>query len=90
MPVLRRFTGKDPKVRRYIRSFPQTGEFLKRIEGLLVYLIPHYIQEGKSYLTIAIGCTGGKHRSVMLGEAMKKALEKHAYSAKVVHRDIDK
>jgi UPF0042 nucleotide-binding protein len=90
VPGLRRFTGKDPKVRRYIRSFPQTGEFLKRIEGLLAYLIPHYIQEGKSYLTIAIGCTGGKHRSVMLGEAMKQALEKHSYSAKVTHRDIDK
>ena len=90
IPSLRRFTGKDPKVRRYIRSFPQTGEFLKRIEGLLIYLIPHYIQEGKSYLTIAIGCTGGKHRSVMLGEAIKKALERHSYSAKVVHRDIDK
>jgi UPF0042 nucleotide-binding protein len=90
VPRLRRFTGKDPKVRRYIRSFPQTGEFLKRIEGLLVYLIPHYIREGKSYLTIAIGCTGGKHRSVMLGDAIKKALEKHSYSAKVVHRDIDK
>jgi UPF0042 nucleotide-binding protein len=87
---LRRFTGKDPKVRRYIRSFPQTGEFLKRIEGLLIYLIPHYIREGKSYLTIAFGCTGGKHRSVMLGEAVKKSLEKHGYSAKVVHRDIDK
>jgi UPF0042 nucleotide-binding protein len=90
VPRLRRFTGKDPKVRRYIRSFPQTGEFLKRIEGLLVYLMPHYIREGKSYLTIAIGCTGGKHRSVMLGEAIKKSLEKHSYSAKVMHRDIDK
>ena len=90
VPRLRRFTGKDPKVRRYIRSFPQTAEFLKRIEGLLIYLIPHYIQEGKSYLTIAFGCTGGKHRSVMLGEEVKKALEKRAYSAKVVHRDIDK
>lgn len=90
VPRLRRFTGKDPKVRRYIRSFPQTGEFLKRIEGLLVYLIPHYIQEGKSYLTIAFGCTGGKHRSVMLGEAVNQALEKHGYSAKVTHRDIDK
>jgi RNase adapter protein RapZ len=90
VPGLRRFTGKDPKVRRYIRSFPQTGEFLKRIEGLLAYLIPHYIREGKSYLTIAIGCTGGKHRSVMLGEAIKKALEAHSYSAKVTHRDIDK
>jgi RNase adapter protein RapZ len=90
VPRLRRFTGKDPKVRRYIRSFPQTGEFLRRIEGLLTYLIPHYIREGKSYLTIAFGCTGGKHRSVMLAESMKKALGKHALSAKVIHRDIEK
>lgn len=90
VPSLRHYTGKDPKVRRYIRSFPQTGEFLRRIQGLLTYLIPHYIQEGKSYLTIAFGCTGGKHRSVMLGEAVKTALEKHGYSAKVIHRDIDK
>lgn len=90
VPNLRQYTGKDPKVRRYIRSFPQTGEFLRRIRGLLTYLIPHYIQEGKSYLTIAFGCTGGKHRSVMLGEAVKTALKKHGYSAKVIHRDIDK
>ncbi len=90
VPRLRRFTGKDPKVRRYIRSFPQTGEFLRRIEGLLTYLIPHYIREGKSYLTIAFGCTGGKHRSVMLAESMKKALGKHELSAKVIHRDIEK
>jgi len=90
VPRLRRFTGKDPKVRRFIQSFPQTAEFLRRIEGLLTYLIPHYIREGKSYLTIALGCTGGKHRSVMLAESMKKALEKHGLSAKVVHRDIEK
>jgi UPF0042 nucleotide-binding protein len=90
VPRLRRFTGKDPKVRRYIQSFPQTAEFLRRIEGLLTYLIPHYIREGKSYLTIAFGCTGGKHRSVMLAESMKKALEKRSLSAKVVHRDIEK
>jgi UPF0042 nucleotide-binding protein len=90
VPRLRPFTGKDPKVRRYIRSFPQTGEFLRRIEGLLTYLIPHYIREGKSYLTIAFGCTGGKHRSVMLAEAVKKSLGKRGFSAKVVHRDIDK
>ena len=50
---------------------------MRRIEGLLAYLIPHYIREGKSYLTIAFGCTGGKHRSVMMSEAMKKFLEKH-------------
>jgi UPF0042 nucleotide-binding protein len=90
VPKLRQFTGKDQKVRRYIRSFPQTGEFLRRIEGLLTYLIPHYIREGKSYLTIAFGCTGGKHRSVMLSESLKKALEKRGYPAKVFHRDIEK
>jgi UPF0042 nucleotide-binding protein len=90
VPRLRPYTGQDPKVRRYIRSFPQTGEFLRRIGGLLTYLIPHYIREGKSYLTIAFGCTGGKHRSVMLAESVKKSLGKHGYSAKVVHRDIEK
>jgi RNase adapter protein RapZ len=90
VPRLREFTGKDPKVRRYIRSFPQTGEFLRRVEGLLTYLIPHYAREGKSYLTIAFGCTGGKHRSVMMSEAVKKYLEKRGTTAKVVHRDIEK
>jgi RNase adapter protein RapZ len=90
VPKLRAFSGQDAKVRRYIQSFPQTGEFLKRIEGLLVYLIPHYIEEGKSYLTIAFGCTGGRHRSVMMAEWMKHALEKRKYSTRILHRDIDK
>jgi RNase adapter protein RapZ len=90
VPRLRPFTGKDPKVRKYIQSFPQTGEFLRRIGGLLTYLIPHYIREGKSYLTIAFGCTGGKHRSVMLAESVQKSLAKRGFSAKVVHRDIEK
>ena len=90
VPALRRFTGKSPKVRKYIRSFPQTGEFLRRIEGLLTYLIPHYIREGKSYLTISIGCTGGKHRSVMLAEDIRKALERRGFSTKVTHRDLEK
>ena len=90
VPALRKFTGRDAKVRRFIRSFPQTGEFLRRMESLLAYLMPHYIDEGKSYLTIAFGCTGGKHRSVMLAEAIKTALEKRKYATKVYHRDIDK
>jgi RNase adapter protein RapZ len=90
VPRLRPFTGKDPKVRRYIRSFPQTSEFLRRIEGLLTYLIPHYIHEGKSYLTIAFGCTGGKHRSVMMSEAIQKSLAARNIAAKVLHRDIEK
>ena len=90
VPRLRPFSGKDPRVARYIRSFPQTGEFLRRIESLLLYLIPHYIQEGKSYLTVALGCTGGRHRSVTLAEIIKRAVKKKGYSAKVVHRDLDK
>ena len=90
VPRLREYTGKDSKVRQYIRSFPQTGEFLRRIESLLTYLIPHYIREGKSYLTIAFGCTGGRHRSVMMAEWMKKALGKTGFATRVMHRDIDK
>jgi len=90
IPKLRRYSGRNPKVARYIRSFPQTGEFLRRIESLLTYLIPHYIREGKSYLTIAFGCTGGRHRSVMLTEAVGKKLASRNYTTKVVHRDLDK
>jgi RNase adapter protein RapZ len=90
VPKLRRFTGKDGKVRRYIESFPQTGEFLRRMQGLLTFLIPHYIEEGKSYLTIAFGCTGGRHRSVMMAEWMKRALEQKGFATRVLHRDIGK
>lgn len=90
VPRLRPFSGKDPRVARYIRSFPQTAEFLRRIESLLGYLIPHYIREGKSYLTVAFGCTGGRHRSVMLAEVIRRALQRKGYAAKVVHRDLDK
>lgn len=90
VPRLRAFTGKDEKVRRFILSYPQTGQFLRKIEDLLKYLIPHYIREGKSYLTISFGCTGGKHRSVMLAEALQKTVKKLGYSTKVTHRDIEK
>lgn len=90
VPRLRPFSGKNPRVARYIRSFPQTGQFLRRIESLLSYLIPHYIREGKSYLTVALGCTGGRHRSVMLAEVIRRTLARKGYSTKVVHRDLDK
>jgi RNase adapter protein RapZ len=90
VPRLRPYSGKDARVARYIRSFPQTGEFLRRIESLLGYLIPHYIREGKSYLTVALGCTGGRHRSVALAEVIRRGLQRKGYSAKVVHRDLDK
>ncbi len=87
IPKFRPLTGRHPAVAKYIRSFPQTKEFIRRISELLIYLIPHYIREGKSYLTIAFGCTGGKHRSVMIAEDVKKRLSKAGYNVKVVHRD---
>ena len=87
IPKFRPFTGRNPQVARYILSFPQTKEFIGRISELLVYLIPHYIREGKSYLTIAFGCTGGKHRSVLIAEEVKKRLAKAGYNVKVAHRD---
>ncbi|MFZ0911733.1 MAG: RNase adapter RapZ [Candidatus Korobacteraceae bacterium] len=87
IPKFRPLTGRHPEVAKYIRSFPQTREFIQRISELLIYLVPHYIREGKSYLTIAFGCTGGKHRSVMIAEEVKKRLSKAGYNIKVVHRD---
>jgi RNase adapter protein RapZ len=90
IPKFRPLTGRHPEVAKYIRSFPQTREFINRISELLIYLVPHYIREGKSYLTIAFGCTGGKHRSVMIAEEVKKRLSKAGYKIKVVHRDAER
>ena len=83
-------TGRHPSVARYIRSFPQTQEFIARISDLLTYLLPHYIQEGKSYLTIGFGCTGGHHRSVMIADQIRKNLAQAGYKTKVSHRDMTK
>jgi len=90
VPEFRPLTGRDPKVAKYIRSFPQTKEFIQRISDLLIYLLPHYIHEGKSYLTIAFGCTGGQHRSVMIAEDVARRLRDAEYRVKVVHRDSPK
>jgi UPF0042 nucleotide-binding protein len=90
VPEFRKRTGKDPKVAGYIRSFPQTEEFLERVSELMLYLLPHYVEEGKSYLTVAFGCTGGQHRSVMMAEEMKRRLKKAGYQVKTAHRDIPK
>jgi UPF0042 nucleotide-binding protein len=89
-PGCKTLNGRHPKVVRYIRSFPQTGEFIGRISDLLLYLIPHYVREGKSYLTIGFGCTGGRHRSVMIAEAVGRNLESAGSEVKVSHRDIRK
>jgi RNase adapter protein RapZ len=90
IPEFRPLTGRDPRVAKYIRSFPQTREFISRTVDDLRFLLPHYIHEGKSYLTIAFGCTGGQHRSVMIAEDVAKHLRRAGYSVKVVHRDSPK
>ncbi len=90
IPKFKKLTGRNPAVARYIRSFPQTGEFMQRITDLLVYLLPHYIREGKSYLTIGFGCTGGHHRSVMIADQIRKNLASAGYQSKVTHRDATK
>jgi len=87
VPEFRPYTGRHPRVAKYIRSFPQTQEFISRISELLIYLLPHYINEGKSYLTIGFGCTGGQHRSVFIAEEVYKRLAKAGYRVKAIHRD---
>lgn len=87
IPEFRPHTGKHPKVAKYIRSFPQTQEFIAKVMDMLLFLLPHYVAEGKSYLTVGFGCTGGQHRSVFMAEEIKKRLAKAGYRIKVEHRD---
>jgi UPF0042 nucleotide-binding protein len=87
VPEFRKLTGLDPAVAAYVRKFPQTKEFLKRVTNLLLYLLPHYVEEGKSYLTVAFGCTGGQHRSVMMVEEIAGKLKRAGYEVKALHRD---
>ena len=88
VPEFRELTGKHPKVAAYVKGYPQTAEFLNKTEDLLEFLLPHYIAEGKSYLTVAIGCTGGQHRSVFIAEEMNRRLEGAGYRVKANHRDM--
>src|ERR1017187_4129320 len=88
VPEFRKLTGRHPKVAKYIRQFPQTQEFLDKVTDMLKFLLPHYIEEGKSYLTVAFGCTGGQHRSVFIAEEMKKRLEAEGHRVKTAHRDM--
>jgi UPF0042 nucleotide-binding protein len=90
IPQFKKLSGRHPSVARYIRSFPQTAEFIEKISELLVYLLPHYIREGKSYLTIAFGCTGGRHRSVMIAGEIRKRLARSGFRVRSTHRDIAK
>ncbi len=88
VPDLRALTGEDEKVREYIMARPDAGEFLSRLLGFLEYLLPRYRSEGKSYLTIGFGCTGGRHRSVALSLLVADRLRERGYDVNVKHRDI--
>ncbi|NWF83400.1 MAG: RNase adapter RapZ [Bryobacteraceae bacterium] len=90
VPELKLLTGRNPRVAKYIRQFPQSQEFLTRLSAMLFFLLPHYIREGKSYLTIAFGCTGGHHRSVMMAEEIAKMIQQSGYPVQLTHRDIRK
>lgn len=87
---LKGLDGREEAVREYILSRPEAGEFLERFRSFLGYLIPLYWKEGKSYLTVAVGCTGGKHRSVAMVEALHKGIETDKVAVRKRHRDIDK
>lgn len=90
VPEFKPFSGKNPRVARYIRGFPQTGEFLRHTREMLDFLLPHYIAEGKAYLTISFGCTGGRHRSVMMAQEIAQYLQREGYPVRISHRDINK
>lgn len=86
---LRRRTGRAPAVQRYLNRFPLTRQFVRRVAGLLRFLIPRYLDEGKTYLTVAVGCTGGRHRSVAVVEALRRRLaNRRDVRLRVQHRDV--
>lgn len=87
---LRPLPGTDQRVRRYVLDQSDTQEFLTEIDRLLGLLLPAYAREGKSYLSIGVGCTGGRHRSVVLGEEIARILKKHGFPANVHHRDLER
>jgi UPF0042 nucleotide-binding protein len=87
---LRSHSGLEPEVRAYVLDRPETMAFLDKLDDMLTMLIPAYMNEGKSYLTVAMGCTGGRHRSVVLAEELSRRLDAHGLPNTVFHRDVDR
>lgn len=87
---LRLHSGLEPEVRAFVLDRPETSAFLDKLDDMLAMLIPAYIKEGKSYLTVAMGCTGGRHRSVVLAEELARRLDDHGMPTTVFHRDVDR
>lgn len=90
VPSLKDRCGTDPAVREYVLKWSITREFLQRVQGLLDFLIPHYLNEGRAQLTVAVGCTGGRHRSVVLAQELARHLRGRVPAVTVVHRDVDR
>jgi RNase adapter protein RapZ len=87
---LKPYSGLDEAVRDYIMKMPETAEFLANFLPLLDRLVPSYQREGKAYLTISIGCTGGRHRSVALAESIARHLQTYIPTVRITHRDLEK
>lgn len=87
---LKHLSGEDPAIIKYLDKQSEVGETIKHFNDLLLYLLPRYQREGKSYLTIGIGCTGGRHRSVMVANSVRKKLKEKGFDASVTHRDMQK
>ena len=88
VPELKPKTGQDPSVVDFMQASPETEEILVKIHDMLEYLLPKYKEEGKTYLTVAVGCTGGRHRSVMIANALKERLETESRKINLIHRDL--
>ena len=89
-PELRPLTGMDPEVAAHVRSDPDYERFYARLRDMILPLVPRYAGEGKSYLTLAFGCTGGRHRSVALAEAMAQELRAEGHNVTLAHRDLER
>jgi UPF0042 nucleotide-binding protein len=87
---LKHLSGEDRKIVSFLKKFPEVGETVERFTDLLAYLLPFYQAEGKSYLTIGIGCTGGRHRSVMVANSIAGELKRRGHNISVAHRDMQK
>lgn len=88
--AFRALPGNSPEVRAFVLGFEQTVEFQRRLHELLAYLLPQFTAEGKSHFTVAVGCTGGKHRSVVIGDDLARFLSEKGYAVRVKHRDVGK
>jgi UPF0042 nucleotide-binding protein len=87
---LRPQTGLDDPVRDYVLDQPESGEFLAKVDDLLGLLLPAFLKEGKSYLSVAVGCTGGRHRSVVIADELARLLAKRGFEPTVQHRDVNR